>query len=73
MLSKVNRKLYCWEDVENASTEALNLITRRSIMWCSIQVLLIESLSRSNNIEKWKLAEKLCKEVRFIFNVKLHM
>ncbi|XP_046833328.1 tetratricopeptide repeat protein 37 [Vespa crabro] len=63
MLSKINKKLYCWEDVESASTEALNLITRRSIMWCSIQVLLIESLSRSNDIEKWKLAEKLCKEM----------
>lgn len=69
MLSKVNRKLYCWEDIENATTEALNLMTHKSIMWYSIQVLLIESLSRSNNIEKWKLAEKLCKEVRFIFNL----
>lgn len=67
MLSKVSRRLYCWEDMENAARKALQLLIPKSVMWDKIHILLIESLSRSNNAEKWKYAEKLCKEVR-LFN-----
>ncbi|KAI4499739.1 hypothetical protein M0802_004995 [Mischocyttarus mexicanus] len=74
MLSKVNKKLYCWENVENAATEALNLTSHKSYISYEIKVLLIESLSRSNDIDKWKLAKKLCEEIlnkEFTVRVKL--
>ncbi|KAK2577968.1 hypothetical protein KPH14_011630 [Odynerus spinipes] len=63
ILCKVNRKLYCWEDMEIAATKALQLVTPKSVMWHRIQVLLIESLSRSDNEKKWNYAEKLCKDI----------
>lgn len=63
MLSKVNKKLYCWENVENSATKALQFLTPKSVMWHKIQVLLIESLSRSKNVEKWTYAKQLCEDI----------
>ncbi|XP_043502031.1 tetratricopeptide repeat protein 37 [Polistes fuscatus] len=63
LLARINKKLYCWENVENAASEALHLSTHKSYLWNEINVLYIESLSKSNDIEKWKLAKKFCEEI----------
>ncbi|XP_015173707.1 PREDICTED: tetratricopeptide repeat protein 37 [Polistes dominula] len=63
LLATVNKKLYCYESVENAATEVLRLSSYKSYLWNEINVLYVESLSRSKDVEKWKLAKKLCEEI----------
>ncbi|XP_003703191.3 superkiller complex protein 3 [Megachile rotundata] len=61
-LSEINAKLYCWEDSENAAKQALKIQQNKQNdkLLYKIDLLLAESMSRSNNKQKWETALKIC-------------
>nr|XP_031849957.1 tetratricopeptide repeat protein 37 [Nomia melanderi] len=62
-LSEISFKLYCWEDTENAMRQALKLSNHKikDESLYKMELILIESMSRSNSKQKWKTALEMCK------------
>lgn len=65
ILSEVHYKLYCWEEVESTSRQALQLMKPhlKDKLYRKIQLRLIEAKSRSSDKQKWEQARQMCKEV----------
>lgn len=65
MLSQVYGKLYCWEESENASRQALQLLKPylKDRLHRGIQLRLLEAMSRSSNRQKLLRAQQMCEEV----------
>ncbi|XP_076648879.1 superkiller complex protein 3 [Halictus rubicundus] len=65
ILSEISFRLYCWEDTENAMKQAMKLLNNKisNESLCKMQLILIESMSRSNNIQKWKTALQICEDL----------
>jgi len=68
MLSQIYCKLYCWEETENASRQALRLIksSLKNKFQHAIKLRLLEAISRSNNKQKLVEAHQICEEVSII-------
>jgi len=68
MLSQIYCKLYCWEETENASRQALRLIksSLKDKFQHAIKLRLLEAISRSNNKQKLVEAHQICEEVSII-------
>lgn len=67
LLSKVYYKLYCWEQTENASKQALQLMKPhlKDKLYCKVKLRLLEAMSRSNNKQKLTQTQQTCDEVFF--------
>lgn len=65
MLSQIYYKLYCWEETENASKKALQLMKPclKDKFQYGIKLRLLEAISRSSNEQKLMEAHQMCKEV----------
>ncbi|KAF7996121.1 hypothetical protein HCN44_010377 [Aphidius gifuensis] len=62
-LIKVNAKLYCWSDVENAAQQAQTLLNTKSKHLMEIaNDYLIEALANGENSSKWKQSITLCQK-----------
>jgi len=70
MLSQVYCKLYCWEETENASRQALRLIksSLKDKFQHAIKLRLLEAISRNNNKQKLVEARQICEEVSIILH-----
>lgn len=68
MLSQVYYKLYCWEETENASRQALKLLKSRlkDKFQLDIKLRLLEAMSRSSNKQKLTEARQMCEEVNIV-------
>lgn len=68
ILSQVYCKLYCWEETENASRQALQLIKSclKDKFQYEIKLRLLEAMSRSSNKQKLVEARHMCEEVSII-------
>lgn len=68
MLSQVYCKLYCWEETENASRKALQLIKPylKDKFQYEIKLRLLEAISKSSNEQKLIEARQMCQEVSII-------
>lgn len=68
MLSQIYYKLYCWEETENASKNALQLMKPclKDKIQYGIKLRLLEAISRSSNKQKLMEAHQMCKEVGII-------
>jgi len=69
ILSQVYCKLYCWEETENASRQALQLIKPylKDRLYYGIKLRLLEAMSRSNNSEKLIQTQQMCEEVSLTY------
>lgn len=65
-LSEINAKLYCWEDAESAARQALKIkdCKQNDELLHKIELILAESMSRSNSKQKWESALQICEKVR---------
>ncbi|EFN89108.1 Tetratricopeptide repeat protein 37 [Harpegnathos saltator] len=65
LLYKVYCKLYCWKEVEEASKQALQLLSPslKDTLQHNIKLTLLEAMSRSNNREKLLQARQMCKKL----------
>lgn len=65
LLNKVYCKLYCWEEVEDASRQALRLLksSLKDQLQHKIKLTLLEAMSRSNDRRKLLQAREICEEV----------
>ncbi|KYM94057.1 PREDICTED: tetratricopeptide repeat protein 37 isoform X2 [Cyphomyrmex costatus] len=65
MLSQIHSELYCWEETENASRQALRLIKSglKDKFQHEIKLRLLEALSRSSNKHKLIEARQMCQEL----------
>ncbi|XP_029662452.1 tetratricopeptide repeat protein 37 [Formica exsecta] len=65
LLSKVYYKLYCWEQTENASKQALQLMKPhlKDKLYCKVKLRLLEAMSRSNNKQKLTQTQQTCDEL----------
>ncbi|KOC63606.1 hypothetical protein WH47_02487 [Habropoda laboriosa] len=62
LLSEISMRLHCWEDAESAAKKALE-IEKHEIkdgLLHKVKLILIESLSRSDNRQKWETAFQMC-------------
>ncbi|XP_034950354.1 tetratricopeptide repeat protein 37 [Chelonus insularis] len=60
-LSEINSKLYCWSQAENSAKQALKIVNKNSTdIRYKLELLLIESLVKSDNKAKWKKSVELC-------------
>lgn len=68
ILSQVYCKLYCWEETENASSQALQLIKSclKDKFHHEIKLRMLEAISRSSNKQKLIEARHMCEEVSII-------
>lgn len=63
-LTNTNAKLHCWQETENAAENAFNLnVKSRRELITKVNLLLIESLIRSDSKKKWERATEKCKKV----------
>ncbi|XP_076296367.1 superkiller complex protein 3 [Lasioglossum baleicum] len=64
-LSEISVGLYCWEDAENAMRQATKLVNNQisNESLYKMELILIESLSRSSKPQKWKAASQMCKDL----------
>lgn len=67
ILSQVYYKLYCWEQTENASKQALQLMKShlKDKLYHEVKLRLLEAMSRSNNKQKLMQTQQMCEEVFF--------
>lgn len=67
ILSQVYYKLYCWEQTENASKQALQLMKPhlKDKLYQKIKLRLLEAMSRSNNKQKLIETQQTCEKVFF--------
>ncbi|XP_070156887.1 superkiller complex protein 3 [Polyergus mexicanus] len=65
LLSKVYYKLYCWEQTENASKQALQLMKShlKDKLYCKVKLRLLEAMSRINNKQKLTQTQQTCEEL----------
>ncbi|KAL6256063.1 hypothetical protein P5V15_013299 [Pogonomyrmex californicus] len=68
MLSQVYYKLYCWQETENASGQALQLIkpSLKDKFKYEINLRLLEAMSRSSNKQKLMEARQICEKLLYI-------
>ncbi|XP_057320439.1 SKI3 subunit of superkiller complex protein [Microplitis mediator] len=63
-LTKINAKLHCWQETENAAENAFNLnVKSRRELITKVNLLQIESLIRSDSKKKWEQAAGKCKKL----------
>ncbi|KZC12335.1 PREDICTED: tetratricopeptide repeat protein 37 [Dufourea novaeangliae] len=64
ILGEINVRLYCWEDAENAMRQALKLIKHEinDELLYKMEVIMMDSMSRSNNKQKWETALQMCEK-----------
>ncbi|XP_043250095.1 tetratricopeptide repeat protein 37 [Colletes gigas] len=62
ILSEINARLYCWEDAENAARQAVNLMKHKveDDLLYKLEMIVIESISKTNNEQKWETALQMC-------------
>lgn len=67
VLSQIYYKLYCWEQTENASKQALQLMKPhlKDKLYHKVKLRLLEAMSRSNNKQKLIQTQQMCEEVIF--------
>ncbi|GAB1861709.1 Tetratricopeptide repeat protein 37 [Camponotus japonicus] len=65
VLSQVYYKLYCWEQTENASKQALQLMKPhlKDKLYDKVKLRLLEAMSRSNNKQKLIQTQQMCEEL----------
>ncbi|XP_072746078.1 superkiller complex protein 3 isoform X2 [Anoplolepis gracilipes] len=65
ILSQIYYKLYCWEQTENASKQALQLMKPhlKDKLSHKIKLRLLEAMSRSNNKQKLTQTQQTCEEL----------
>ncbi|XP_012537096.1 tetratricopeptide repeat protein 37 [Monomorium pharaonis] len=65
ILSQIYYKLYCWEETENASRKALQLIKSclKDKFQHKLKLRLLEATSRSSNEQKLVEAHQMCQEL----------
>lgn len=68
LLSRVHSKLYCWEETENASKQALHLMKSdvKNKLEYDIELRLLDAMSRSSNEQKLIEARQRCEEVSIV-------
>ncbi|KAK0096871.1 hypothetical protein PV326_004037 [Microctonus aethiopoides] len=62
-LAEINVKLHCWYEVENAALNAFKLVHNSEKLYERIDLLLIESMARSGDKQKWTQAAQGCTEL----------
>ncbi|XP_076163728.1 superkiller complex protein 3 isoform X2 [Ptiloglossa arizonensis] len=64
ILSEISVRLYCWEDAENAVRQALTLLKHEENDKLSykLELILIESMSKSCSKQKWETALQMCEK-----------
>lgn len=70
LLNKVYCKLYCWEEVEDASKQTLRLLksSLKNQLQHKIKLTLLEAMSRSSDTGKLLQAREMCEEVSIIIS-----
>ncbi|XP_033324509.2 superkiller complex protein 3 [Megalopta genalis] len=65
ILGEINFQLHCWEDTENAMKQAMKFVNNKinDELLYKMELILIESMCRSNNIQKWKTALQKCENL----------
>lgn len=65
ILSQIYYKLYCWEQTENASKQALQLMKPhlKDKLYYKIKLRLLKAMSRSNNKQKLIETQQMCEEL----------
>lgn len=68
LLSQVYRKLYCWEEIENASKQTIKLMEYhlKDQLNRRLELTLVEAMSRSSDKYKLIQARQMCEEVSLI-------
>lgn len=70
MLSQIQYKLYCWEETENATIQALRFIKSNQTdkLHHKIKLILVDAMSRSNDKQKLMQARQMCEEVSITYS-----
>ncbi|CAL7935447.1 unnamed protein product [Xylocopa violacea] len=61
-LSEISMRLYCWEDAEIAAKRTLEIKdhTIKDELLYKMELMLLESVSRSTDLSKWEIALQMC-------------